>query len=188
MVISDANVEKACNEPIHLLPKECSQKTANEFVQENVNIDKIWKEELHFPRIETSKRQKRNVEPKIYAISSAEWKKQHEEKIRNQEEQQREKELRKLDREIKKKIKQEEIETKKKEREAKKELRLKKQAEMQIKKKEKEVKKELLKRRKAESLNLENNDANSAYAKRRVLKNITNSKITNNITEKNDIK
>lgn len=59
---------------------------------------------------------------------------------------------------------------------------------MQIKKKEKEVKKELLKRRKAESLNLENNDANSACAKRRVLKNITNSRITNNITEKNDIK
>ncbi|KMQ87221.1 19.5g1 protein [Lasius niger] len=118
--ISQSQNEK-CQHIVSFLQKKS---TANEIVQENVNVDKIWKEELHFPRVETSKKKnkKRNIESKIYAINSEERKKQHEKKIRKQEKQQREKELRKLKKEIKKKIKQEEIKTKKKEREAKKEL------------------------------------------------------------------
>ena len=98
--------------------------------------DSIWKEHLHFPRIETSLIKKSRIdEAPIYAITSWQWK----EKVRQAKE---EEEHLKLEKELAKKAKEEEKNEKKRVQEEVKE-KLKK-----LKQEEKEKKNELQKQEK----------------------------------------
>lgn len=141
-------------------------------------LEKVWKDELHFPQIVDSKK-KRKKKCINFAITSKEWKKEQETKKQKEEDVERQKKLRKFKREIKKTIKLEELENKKKQVQIKKELSLKikmekekakneKKKEQDKEKKAKDEKIALLVAEKAKTLNVPLNN------ERKALTNIMN--------------